>query len=155
MQEPNEAKNAFKKLAYTNFKHNPLYLEWAPEDVFSGADVSSNIQSNTTTTTEDSVVTENNENNDQVIEDNSTIFVKNLNFETTEEDFGNHFKKIGPIHSATIATKKTAKGILSMGYGFIQFYQNKCAKEAIKLLQNSTLDGHQIEIKLSNRNTST
>lgn len=153
MQEPNEAKYAFKKLAYSSFRHHPLYLEWAPEDVFTSSNVSSNTQLNKPIA-DNSTSIDNTANNDQLIEDNSTIFVKNLNFETTEEDFANHFKKMGSIHSATIATKKTAKGILSMGYGFIQFYQNKSAKEAIKQLQNSTLDGHQIEIKLSNRNTS-
>jgi multiple RNA-binding domain-containing protein 1 len=32
--EPSEAKIAFTKLAYTKFKHLPLYLEWAPSDTF-------------------------------------------------------------------------------------------------------------------------
>ena len=32
--EPSEAKTAFTKLAYTKFKHLPLYLEWAPSDTF-------------------------------------------------------------------------------------------------------------------------
>ncbi|XP_027196335.2 putative RNA-binding protein 19 [Dermatophagoides pteronyssinus] len=144
MQEPNEAKFAFKKLAYSNFKHYPLFLEWAPEDVFAGTLTESSDKSNVEEKPEEIP-----------IEDGSTIFVKNLNFDTSEEDFRKYFEdKIGPVHSATIATKKTPKGILSMGYGFIQFYQSKMAKEAIKKLQNSKLDGHQIEIKLSNRTTS-
>nr|XP_046916587.1 probable RNA-binding protein 19 isoform X4 [Dermatophagoides farinae] len=145
MQESNEAKFAFKKLAYSNFNHYPLYLEWAPEDIFSGSSAKSSDKSI-------DVVDEKPE--EIIIEDGSTIFVKNLNFDTTEEDFRQYFEdKIGPVHTATIATKKTAKGILSMGYGFIQFYKSKMAKEAIKKLQNSTLDGHPIEIKLSNRTT--
>lgn len=32
--EPSEARVAFRKLAYSKFKHLPLYLEWAPENVF-------------------------------------------------------------------------------------------------------------------------
>ena len=32
--EPTEAKAAFRKLAYSKFRHMPLYLEWAPMDVF-------------------------------------------------------------------------------------------------------------------------
>lgn len=31
---PSEARKAFKRLAYTKFKHVPLYLEWAPENTF-------------------------------------------------------------------------------------------------------------------------
>ncbi len=38
--EPSEAKTAFRKLAYSKFRHMPLYLEWAPVNVFrSAADV--------------------------------------------------------------------------------------------------------------------
>lgn len=33
--EPSMAKKAFQKLAYSKFKHVPLYLEWAPLGVFS------------------------------------------------------------------------------------------------------------------------
>lgn len=29
-----EAKTAFRHLAYSKFKHLPLYLEWAPDKVF-------------------------------------------------------------------------------------------------------------------------
>lgn len=32
--EPNEAKKAFRELAYKKFKHVPLFLEWAPMNIF-------------------------------------------------------------------------------------------------------------------------
>jgi multiple RNA-binding domain-containing protein 1 len=32
--ERQEARDAFRKLAYKKFKSLPLYLEWAPEDIF-------------------------------------------------------------------------------------------------------------------------
>lgn len=32
-----EAKTAFRQLAYSKFKHLPLYLEWAPDKVFTHA----------------------------------------------------------------------------------------------------------------------
>ena len=34
--ERQEARDAFKKLAYKKFKTGPLYLEWAPVDIFEG-----------------------------------------------------------------------------------------------------------------------
>jgi multiple RNA-binding domain-containing protein 1 len=40
---------------------------------------------------------------------------------------------------------------LSMGYGFVRFKKASDANEAIKQLQNQTLDGHQLELKFSNR----
>ena len=33
--EPQEARSAFKNLAYKKFHHVPLYLEWAPKEIFS------------------------------------------------------------------------------------------------------------------------
>jgi multiple RNA-binding domain-containing protein 1 len=35
--ERQEARDAFKKLAYRKFKSVPIYLEWAPVDVFDGS----------------------------------------------------------------------------------------------------------------------
>ncbi|GFS21777.1 multiple RNA-binding domain-containing protein 1 [Elysia marginata] len=89
-------------------------------------------------------------------EDNTTIFVKNLNFDTTNENLTKHFEKFGNLHSATVAKKKDAKRpgeLLSMGYGFVQFMKKADAKEALKHLQNSVLDDHNLELKMSNRTT--
>jgi len=124
-----------------------LYLEWAPEDIFDTSNV---------VNTENEVKDQPEEppkEPEEVPEENSTIFVKNLNFSTNEDDLRNHFSRIGKVFSAKIAMKKSSEGLLSMGYGFIQFYKAKHAKEAVKKLQNSELDEHKLEIKLSNRTT--
>lgn len=36
-QKPGEARQAFKTLAFKRFQTAPLFLEWAPKDIFSGA----------------------------------------------------------------------------------------------------------------------
>ncbi len=163
MQEPNEAKIAFKKLAYNNFKHHPLYLEWAPNNVFkdSSDDTIDDEEEEAIDLEEKNIDNETNVKSDENYldaelepEDDTTIFVKNLNFDTNEEDFKNHFAKCGQIHSATIAYKKdTGKGLLSMGYGFVQFVYKKSAQKALKEMQHSLLDGHSLELKISNRAT--
>lgn len=54
----------------------------------------------------------------------TTLFVKNLNFETTEDDFRAYFERCVAIRSARIATKKDPKHsgqVLSMGFGFVEF----------------------------------
>ena len=43
--------------------------------------------------------------------------------------------------------------LLSMGYGFVEYKMPTSAKEALKVLQHTMLDGHQLELKLSNRTT--
>jgi multiple RNA-binding domain-containing protein 1 len=40
-----------------------------------------------------------------------------------------------------------------MGYGFVEFKTPAAAKEALKILQHTKLDDHQLELKLSNRTT--
>jgi multiple RNA-binding domain-containing protein 1 len=32
--EPSEARAAFRRIAYSKFKNQPIYLEWAPDDIF-------------------------------------------------------------------------------------------------------------------------
>lgn len=168
--EPFEAKKAFNKLAYSQFKSGPLYLEWAPENVFAKSakkldpdtnnkvvedteKVSQNIQSNEVEDRKENVSQET-----LIVEGNpekdTMLFVKNLNFKTTEETLKSHFSVCGKIHNVTIAKKKDPKNpgqFLSMGYGFVQFYRREHANEALKLLQSSTLDGKTLELKRSEK----
>ncbi|XP_050436168.1 probable RNA-binding protein 19 [Adelges cooleyi] len=141
-----EAKNAFRQLAYTKFKNLPLYLEWAPDQVLSHApEVKEKINSN-----EDKII----EDDIDEPEPDTTLFIKNINFNTTEDNITKHFESCGKIANVTVARRKDPKNpgeLLSMGYGFIQFYRQKSLNEALKLKQFSKLDDHSIELKRSNR----
>lgn len=84
-------------------------------------------------------------------EPDTTLFVKNLNFSTTDETLRQHFASCGAIFSATVARKKDPKNpgqLLSMGYGFVQFCTRNSTTTALKELQNSKLDDHVIELKV-------
>ncbi|XP_071445939.1 probable RNA-binding protein 19 [Hetaerina americana] len=162
--DPTEARNTFRKVAYTKFKSLPLYLEWAPEDTFSSPSTCG-VEKDASTKEEDSenwcvdtkpnVAEEEVEDEiDEEPEPDATLFVKNLNFETKEKDLVEHFNKCGKIYSATIAKKKDARKpgeLLSMGFGFVQFMKKASADKALKMLQNSSIEGHTIELKRSNR----
>uniref|UniRef100_A0A4P6D8M5 Putative rna-binding protein rrm superfamily n=3 Tax=Rhodnius TaxID=13248 RepID=A0A4P6D8M5_RHOPR len=153
--EPSEARVAFKRLAYSKFKYLPLYLEWAPDDSLAkneqkeskAAEMSDgNVERQEEKEMEDS--------EESVPETNATLFVKNLNFQCTEDDLIEHFKSCGKIASAIIARKKDTKvpgSLLSMGYGFVHFYFASSAKEALKRLQGTELQGHKLELKISHR----
>lgn len=109
--EPFEAKKAFIKLAYSQFKSAPLYLEWAPENVFiktadkteetskepTEVDKKSlhsqheNAPSRMDQDVKEPVAVENVKEDDNelevaVPENDTTLFVKNVNFKTTEAD---------------------------------------------------------------------
>ncbi|XP_075219928.1 putative RNA-binding protein 19 isoform X2 [Lycorma delicatula] len=163
--EPSEARAAFVKLAYTKFKHLPLYLEWAPDDTFN-----KNYESTGNSKEDKDKINEKDKINDhEEIKDNkdddddefmeepepdTTLFVKNLNFSTDENSLKKHFLKCGKIASVNVGRKKDPSKpgvLLSMGYGFVQFYKKNSLNNALKSLQQSELDGHKLEIKRSNR----
>lgn len=118
--EPFEAKKAFTKLAYSQFKSAPLYLEWAPENVFikssekidsdkntiaaQSDDVQDEVEASTTPVpvskepgSNNQDVQEQDETELEEPENDTTLFVKNLNFKTTEDSL-----KAVRIHSAYI-----------------------------------------------------
>ncbi|XP_051176560.1 probable RNA-binding protein 19 [Leptopilina boulardi] len=172
--EPSEARIAFTRLAYTKFKSLPLYLEWAPDNSFANdlqkkeSSSSKKIQENKSNENEKKTVKNETEIKEEVKktddddddddedepEPDTTLFVKNLNFSTTDEDMKNHFKRCGLLHYATVATKKDPKNPstkLSMGYGFVRYKYKIHAERALKELQMTDLNGKTIELKRSER----
>lgn len=78
--------------------------------------------------------------------------MKNLNFDTTDDDLARKFAKIGTLVRATVARKRDpsrAGQSLSMGYGFLEFQHAKKAAKALKELQHCFLDGHKLELKMA------
>ncbi|XP_056274679.1 probable RNA-binding protein 19 [Pseudoliparis swirei] len=151
--EPTEAKRAFTRLAYSKFHHIPLYLEWAPVGVFLAAKPEPVVQK------EDAMTEEKKDDDEEEEEEResapgSTLFIKNLNFSTTQEKLQETFSKCGKITSCTISKKKDKTGkVLSMGYGFVQYQSAEAAQKALKKLQHCSVDDHQLELKISERAT--
>uniref|UniRef100_A0A8D3EA98 Probable RNA-binding protein 19 n=1 Tax=Scophthalmus maximus TaxID=52904 RepID=A0A8D3EA98_SCOMX len=124
--EPPEAKRAFTRLAYSKFHHVPLYLEWAPVGVFVEA-------------VKEEKEEEEDEDEEEESAPGSTLFIKNLNFSTTEETLQETFSKCGKITSCTISKKKDKTGkLLSMGYGFVQYQMAEAAQKALRQVCESS-----------------
>lgn len=89
-------------------------------------------------------------------DEGTVLFVKNLNFNTTDSDLNEHFCKMGPLVYATVAKKKTSQdeNLLSMGYGFVAFKNKADALKALKTLQRKELQDYALELKLSDRSSS-
>ncbi|BES97847.1 RNA recognition motif. (a.k.a. RRM, RBD, or RNP domain) [Nesidiocoris tenuis] len=152
--EASEAKTAFRKLAYSKFKHLPLYLEWAPQCTFEEPKTETGEVGKGEEAKEEIDRKPPAPEDDIEIEEDTALFVKNLNFETTDDDLKKHFESCGKIASVTVARKKDPKkpgSWLSMGYGFVHFFLKSSLNEALKKLQGSSLQGHTLELKRSNR----
>uniref|UniRef100_A0A9J2QB30 RRM domain-containing protein n=2 Tax=Ascaris lumbricoides TaxID=6252 RepID=A0A9J2QB30_ASCLU len=179
-----DARNAFRALAYSRFRAQPLYLEWAPFDVFARSIsifiiyiyVSMNITLQLLGFAHWNILDgemvgetkqeEIREQKEKLQEENksedeeegpsvgTTVFVKNLNFDTTDESLFKKFSSKFKVRSAIVSKKRDpsdpAKS-LSMGFGFVKFYSTEDAQRALKEMQGILLDGHCLELKLSHR----
>ncbi|KAF9112073.1 hypothetical protein BGX27_004022 [Mortierella sp. AM989] len=171
--QPSEARSAFSHLAYRRFKDTILYLEKAPVGVFNSKydpemkekkaakkateeeeealskKVTSTQLMDATTTADDSQNTENLE--------GATLFVKNINFKTTDEGLKKALAGVDGIKSTMIRHKPDPKNpgkTLSMGFGFAEFTSKEKAMNAMKAMNGFILDGSKLEIKFSDRSSS-
>jgi multiple RNA-binding domain-containing protein 1 len=166
-----DAKKAFRKMAYRRFKHVPIYLEWAPLSADNatrqgttkpsggaGEGVSSNVSQQRVNK---QVADQEADNPEEEMEEgtgtSTTIYVKNLNFRTTEEDLRLVFERQGRVRAVKIPQKVApmAQGdgevqSMSMGYGFVEMESSSLVHVALKKLQGKLVDGHALELKLSN-----
>lgn len=83
-----------------------------------------------------------------------TLFIKNLNFNTTEETLKGVFSKVGVVKSCSISKKKNKAGaMLSLGFGFVEYRKPEQAQKALKQLQGHVVDDHKLEVRISERAT--
>ena len=170
--ESNEARRAFQGLAYKRYRHVPLYVEWAPRDIFKTSkknelgdddddDDDRTTKFNKETSSKDDDVEEDPE------EKSKVLFVKNIDFATTDESFLQFFenlcKRAGGknrrLVSAKIARKPNSdksKSLLSKGFGFVEFESHETASICSKLVSTGVgkLDGKVLSIELSRQKMS-
>ncbi|KAI8568595.1 hypothetical protein RHMOL_Rhmol02G0213000 [Rhododendron molle] len=158
--EPSEARAAFNAKAYKCFKGTPLYLEWAPGDILSQ---NSKILENTNNAV---VVGEHQAKRvllEQHVEgivdadvdpdriESRSLYVKNLNFKTSDASLGKHFSELmkeGKVLSARVKKHSINGKNVSMGYGFLEFDCVETAVTVCKDLQGTVLDGHALSLQL-------
>uniref|UniRef100_A0A3P8NBD1 Probable RNA-binding protein 19 n=1 Tax=Astatotilapia calliptera TaxID=8154 RepID=A0A3P8NBD1_ASTCA len=143
--ESTEAKRAFTRMAYSKFHHVPLYLEWAPVGVF----VAKPEPEKKAAEKEEKKI-ENEEEDDEEEEEalpGSTLFIKNLNFNTTEEKL----LEVGTLINTIIINCLITGKLLSMGYGFVQYQTAEAAQKALRQLQHCKVDDHQLELKKADK----
>lgn len=152
-----QGKTAFSRLAYCRFKDSVLFLEKAPRDIFKNAPAE---PAKTAATTGPAGVQklsgtdlfDKDEEEEQG--ETTSVFVKNLNFDTTSAALGEVAKTLGGYRGSTIKTKSDPKKpgqTLSLGYGFIAFNSKEAAQAALEALNGHVLDGHTLQVKLSSK----
>uniref|UniRef100_A0A6G1S8Q6 Putative RNA-binding protein 19 n=1 Tax=Aceria tosichella TaxID=561515 RepID=A0A6G1S8Q6_9ACAR len=121
MEEPVEAKVAFKKLAYSKFKDSILYLEWAPINVFR----------------EKSLVDQEKAEMEQMekLQTGTKILVKNVPFEATSSEIKKVFAAYGELNFVRLPKKIDGQ---HRGFAFVDFLTKEDALRAFRGLGHST-----------------
>ena len=113
---------ALKKLQYKKINNVPLYIEYAPI-----IDDSQPMMNNDS----DLEASEEEKDSGEAVEEENSIFVKNINFDTDDSKLSFAFKeaKIGKVISARIVRTKNN---LSKGFGFVEMDSKESALKIVK-----------------------
>ena len=158
---PSHGRAAFDALKYSRVGSSILFLEKAPEDVFSSAPRTTaaatlaafaphDDSKQAKLTTAD--LLEGTPNVESV--DTSTLFVRNLNFTTTNDKLRDAFSPLSGFLSAKVKTKpdpKRSGQTLSMGFGFIEFRSKEDAKAALAAMSGYSLEGYKLDVRPSQK----
>ncbi|KAJ5629984.1 hypothetical protein N7528_003641 [Penicillium herquei] len=153
--KPDEAQKAFKGLAYRKVGDSILFLEKAPKNLFDGtatpqASVPEIRGKGQGFSTADTFAADETEVNTVT----STLFVKNLDFSTTNDKFLETFKPLDGFVTGRIKTKPDPKRpgqTLSMGFGFVEFRTKAQAQAALAAMNGYKLDQHELVIRASHK----
>ncbi|KAF2107611.1 hypothetical protein BDV96DRAFT_506000 [Lophiotrema nucula] len=149
-----QAKSAFQSLAYRKVRDSVLFLEKAPKDFFkagvSAAVITQSLPADNATTKLSAK---------DLLQDappssanTATLYVRNLNFSTTTDRLRETFAPLSGFRSAKVKTKVDPKrGVLSMGFGFVEFDNAESAASAAKVMDGYSLEGYQLTIRASHK----
>lgn len=154
--QPVACRTAFAKLAYRRLGSSILFLEKAPADLFGDqqtitqqpqADRSGAVQKISGTDLLEQA-------DEQDSQDTTSLYVKNLSFDTTTAQLSDAFKPLDGFVHAQVKTKTDPKKpgqVLSMGFGFVHFRSKAQAEAAVKAMNGFVLDNHTLAVKASHK----
>lgn len=160
--QPPQARAAFASLAYRRIKESVLFLEKAPKDLFAQASInavvieSSNLDRVVAVDPKLSSIDLLDRGAENISGEphTTTLFVRNLSFNTTSDRLTETFKPLDGFLSARVNTKTDPKKpgqVLSMGFGFLEFQSKAQSQAALAAMDGYTLDGHNLSIKASHK----
>ena len=166
---PSEAKRAFNHLSYRKYQHTPLYLEYLPLDLWKeNSESKKTMEQPSEAAEQEETVPDSNIQDvtssqslkrdtasEVAIGDDSnstTLYIKNLNWSSTEDAVRKLFGQVDGLKAVTIPKKKGPNGeLLPMGFGFVVYGTRQQALKALNRFNGKALDGHILQLKFSAR----
>lgn len=147
---PDEARGAFKAVAYRRLGNSVVYLEKGPAGVFADAPAPAPVPVETQAAEPVRIA----EQEGPAVAEGTTLFVKNLAFATSSERLTQLFRHLPGFAFARVQTKADPArpgATLSMGYGFVGFKTKEEAGKGMKAVQGAVVDGHALSVKWAGR----
>ncbi|KAI9704060.1 MAG: Multiple RNA-binding domain-containing protein 1 [Bogoriella megaspora] len=149
-----QAQRAFRALAYRKIKDSVLFLEKAPRHLFNSS--AARQVTTTSASSKPKPSTSDLLGGLPPLSDieTSTLFVRNLNFDTSSDRLTEAFKPLDGFLSARVKTKTNPKRpgqMLSMGFGFVEFRTQAQAQSALATMDGYSLDSHQLQLRASHK----
>ncbi|GLB44335.1 putative RNA recognition motif containing protein [Lyophyllum shimeji] len=156
-----EARAAWRAVAYRRLGNSVVYLEKGPVGMFDGPDEDQGGSRPAASVPAVKIAEEEGEGDGEEEEEavtggaGTTLYVKNLAFSTTQERLAQVFRHLPAFAFARVQTKPDPKRPsgprLSMGYGFVGFRDKEAAGRAMGSMQGFVLDGHKLVVKFAGR----
>lgn len=149
-------RRAFQKLAFRRVGESIMYLQKAPKGVLDESNVEEDDseEKKVVAKSASDVLMPASTAEPELDGVRTSVFIKNLNFQTQLSSLYKLFQPLAGFISAVIKTKPDPQNKdkqLSMGFGFAEFRSHSQAETAVNALQNHVLDGHSLQLKISNR----
>lgn len=153
--QPVACRTAFAKLSYRRLGSSILFLEKAPESLFADQQSIAQPQDDRPAGVQKVSATDLlGRDGDQDDGDTTSLYVRNLNFDTTTAQLTETFASLDGFIKAHVKTKLDPKKpgqVLSMGFGFVHFRSKAQAEAALKVMDGHVLDGHTLGVKASHK----
>lgn len=153
--QPVACRTAFAKLSYRRLGSSILFLEKAPENLFADQQNITQADNNHPAGVQKVSATDIlGRDGDQDDADTSSLYIRNLNFDTTTAQLTEAFNSLDGFVKAQVKTKLDPKKpgqVLSMGFGFVHFRSKAQAEAALKVMDGHVLDGHTLGVKASHK----
>ena len=155
-----EGRKAFRAVAYRRMGNSVIYLEKGLEGMFITDEPIVDAAANEPTAptpvaaTDPAPVALAEDSDEPALSAGTTLFVKNLSFNTTPEKLTQVVRHLPDFVFARIQTKPdpTRPGArLSMGYGFVGFRTVDGARRGMKSIEGLALDGYKLVTKWAGR----
>lgn len=153
--QPVACRTAFAKLSYRRLGSSILFLEKAPETLFAEQQKITQPEDNRPAGVQKvSAADILGREGDQDDADTASLYVRNLNFDTTSTQLTDAFISLDGFVKAQVKTKLDPKKpgqVLSMGFGFVHFRSKAQAEAALKVMDGHVLDGHTLGVRASHK----